>query len=1242
MNATREQLLAMSSDRHCIVSASAGSGKTSVLVQRYVRLLLKGVDARHIVAITFTRKAAAEMLARAAEAVESRLNIEGTPAEMRKLKEIRERLTSARISTIHSFCGRLLREFPVEADVHPNFVEQSENDAIQMRRDTVEETLIEFLSNDESKAGTEQLILGLGRQTLQAYLEFILVNREKLEILRRFYSRSDEQCLQNAEAVAIEIIKPMLRRFADAASAILEGIYSEIYTKKQSADLSEARTNFNRIKDLLRGETAREELGEILQLISATTLPIFTKKGELQKYWAGVCDTSALQFAPLVTEGFAFADSISKAASRRDRDAEMIRLGRLIFTISAAAAADIEEKKRKSGELDFDDLQIKCLALLENKTVCKKIRRKLKYLMLDEFQDTNELQYRLAKRIVSALGTSDNADDSPNIYVVGDAKQSIYGFRGADARIFDEAKRDIISANIYAERNGRLLPFSADSDSASIEMSERERYGDVRITASFRLSPAIAAFVNKVCGKIMPPESQGYEVGYDSMVCARKTDRIENDVSSVIFLVAHRNSASNSENTSDDLNETYDSDNEAQSNESPSEAAMLARYIRNAAGGKNPLMITAGRDEQPRQASFGDIAVLLRSRSTIDKLANALRRENVPFIIHAGTGFYSTQEIMDIRSYLSFLHNPNNDLALAAVLRSPYFGVSDAGLYVIAGNDESRSLWEKLLCYESHSEWAFDYAVIRARSILTELLPLAPRLTIPILIRLLVERSGWRRIIRDSERAEQMEANIEKIIGIARDFEHKGFRNLYDFTEELAVLATGETNESEATVSATADVVNIMTIHAAKGLEFPIVALYNANSGSGKSERNIEIFEDFGICFATPDKIDDYNVVQPTFIGAAAADIRKKAEQAEEKRLLYVALTRAKDHLIISSTVIHKKNGGLKALQGFFKLIMEGAEIDDYELYSTHSNKNFTLDNMQFLMPDGTIKTAVCPIPLFIEIESAEATEILIATAIESSPVKILVQDIPAVERDTIFSASQIMLFENDINEYILRYRLGMPDDNEIELSAGHIDADEEKDLIIGSFAGTIIHETLAEMNKWSDNEQALERIVNSVTARSERAVPDALSRRVTNECRNVASTSLITSYKEQSAAAKIEYTLQMPLGDDFLLGVIDVLLQNRSGEWEIWDWKTNRVENQNEVDELSKKYCRQLQIYSVLCAALFPEQEYFTARLLFTRLAYKDAQNDAWTREFRWSRAEIRGFAEEIGNIVAHIKELA
>ncbi len=1242
MNATREQLLAMASDRHCIVSASAGSGKTSVLVQRYVRLLLKGVDARHIVAITFTRKAAAEMLARAAEAVEIRLGIEGSPAEMRKLKEIRERLTSARISTIHSFCGRLLREFPIEADVHPNFVEQSENDAIQMRRNAVEETLIEFLSNDESKAETEQLILGLGRQTLHTYLEFILVNREKLEMLRRFFAQSDEQCLQNAEAAAIEIIKPMLRRFADATSAILEGINACKCTKKQSADLSEARTNFNRIKDLLCGGTAREELGEILQLISAATLPVFTKKGVLQKYWAGVCDTSALQFAPVVTEGFAFADSISKAASRRDLDAEMIRLGRLIFNIAAATAADIEEKKRKSGELDFDDLQIKCLALLENETVCKKIRRKLKYLMLDEFQDTNELQYRIAKRIVSALGSTGDANDSPNIYVVGDAKQSIYGFRGADARIFDEAKRDIVSANIYAERNGRLLPFSADSDSASIEMSERERYGDVRITASFRLSPAIAAFVNKVCSKIMPPETQGYEVGYDAMVCARKTDRIENDISSVTFLISHKNPAQKPENADNDSNEADDSEDEITDDDSPSEASILARYIRNSIGGDNPLTITSGRNEQPRPVNFGDFAILLRSRSTIETLSDALRRENIPFIIHAGTGFYSTQEIIDIRSYLGFLHNPDNDIALAAVLRSPYFGISDAGLYVIAGNDDSRSLREKLLNYKSCPEFAFDYTVIRARSILNEILPLAPRLTIPVLIRLLVERSGWRRIIRYSERAEQMEANIEKIIAAARDFEHKGFRNLYDFTEELAALAAGETNESEATVSTTANAVNIMTIHAAKGLEFPIVALYNTNSGSGKSERNIEIFDEFGICFATPEKIDEFNVTRPTFIGTAAANIRKKAEQAEEKRLLYVALTRAKDHLIVSATVTSKKNEGLKAFQGFFKHIVKGAEINEYEMYSTHSKQYFGLDDMRFLMPDGTITTSYCPIPLTVEIKPAEAVRLNVPAISERYTRKILIQNITAAEQDNIFSASQIILFENDVNKYILRYRLGMPDDNAFELSGRHLDAGDEKDLIVGSFAGTIIHETLAHINKWSDNEQELDRIVNDVINRSERAVPDKLRKRVTEECSNAASSRLVSDYKVHLADAKVEYTLQMPFGNDFLLGIIDILTQNESGEWEIWDWKTNRADNQNEADELSKKYCRQLQIYSVLCAALFPEQEYFTARLLFTRLAYKDAKNDAWTREFRWSRAEIRGFAEEIGNIIAHIKELA
>lgn len=1242
MDATREQYLAMAADRHLVVSASAGSGKTTVLVQRYVRLILSGVDVRHIVAITFTRKAAAEMLARVTETVERQLAAEDRPAEMRKLKDIRERLTGARVSTIHSFCGRLLRDFPIEADVHPNFTEQSQTDAALMRRDAAENAIIQYLTDEDTKPETARIFHGLGRATLQGFVEVILADKEKLISLRGFYAQSNEQCLRNAEDFAIKIILPLVQQTVAAIGELLEGLRGALLTTKQAEAISKTTANFFYIKEMLEGQVNRRTLGQLLGLLSNDALPIFKKDGELQKKFAEKCDALLLRFSIAVQEGFGQLSKLIELVGNREADAIMIEFGRTLYGIAEVAAAEIEEQKRKSGELDFDDLQLKALELLQNEDVCRKIRRKLRYLMIDEFQDTNELQYRIAKQLISALGAEEHSTESPNIYVVGDAKQSIYGFRGADVRVFGQARDDINQANQLAEKAGVLPPIVNIAD--GIQPDERERYGDVRITASFRLSPVVAAFVNKVCGNVMPTESEGYEVGYDRMICARKGDRIENDHSSVTFLIARKRpkAAGEIETSREDSEETIDNSSEKE-DDNRNEAEMLARHIHSIVKGVEPLMITSGRNEEVRPVRFSDIAILMRSRSNIEQLTTALRRENVPFLVYSGAGFYRTQEIEDIRSYLSFLHNPDDDIALAATLHSPFFNVSDAGLFVISQRDIYSSLWEKLLKYTPIEGFAADEFILRARRILQELLPLAPRLTIPTLIRRILEISGWNGIIATHDRTSQMEANVEKLIGIAREFEHKGFRNLYDFVEELATLGSAEAKESEAAILTTEDVVNVMTIHAAKGLEFPVVALYNSNSRTGNNSSGIELTSQFGASFEPPIILEGYTVRQPAFLSQAAQLLRRKAEKAEEKRLLYVALTRAKDHLIISASLKSKKNGqeeDFTAHQGFFDLIMKGTELDNDALIFTHIENSLIEEKMPFLI-HGEVVTKSCLIPLTVsvKVEREEFGDEGIVK--QHSFPRLLMNELLTEERDTLFSASQLMLFEQDETEYIFRYRLGMPDDNAFMLTAPGYSAGEEDDAIMGSFAGTIIHEALAVMPEWLHSDQQLEHIARNIIERKDRSAPPELLRRVMQECRSVSSTALLGKYKQSILTGKYEYSLQMPVGQDILMGTMDLLIQDAEGQWEIWDWKTNRVRNARDIDKLRDFYKRQLQVYAVMTAGLFPHQEFFTTRLLFTRQAHAGATNDVWSRSFRWSKTEIKSIGNEIVELIRRIKSL-
>jgi ATP-dependent helicase/nuclease subunit A len=1235
---TREQLLAQSADRHLAVTASAGSGKTSVLVQRYVHLLLNGTDSRSIVAITFTRKAAAEMTARVAKEIEHRLAKATEPTELKKLRTIRERLTNAKISTIHSFCSQLLRDFPIEAGVVPNFTELSASEEIVLREKATLDTMEEWLDRDHPRREDALLIFRtLGRKTVHSYIKTLLSNSETMRLLKDVYSHNSEDLIRKAAelssafvGVAVSTLrKTMENLFLQVDISLLKPAEQ---VKIQSS-IAESREKLYQIDKQLERSYSLQELGGSIRELMEVKSVFFTKANELKALYKKLLaehQTIAIHTAIQQTTSLINEQTI-EAFESAELDEQLIALARILFAMADEAHQAIEAEKDSRGTLNFDDLQLKALALLANDSVRQKLRRKIRYLMIDEFQDTNILQYEIAKYLVSALEILDitTSTNSTNLFIVGDAKQSIYGFRGADVRVFEEARKDIQSANKRQLDIGTLQADILTPD-GKVAAHGSEMYGDIRLSATFRLLPAVAGFVNQVCGTIMPNETEGYDVGYEPIVCARHQDQLTPADGSITFLLAeklYQDTATDTQETTPD-----ESDNEDTSNE----AELLARHIATITGNERPCIVFEGSDSN-RPAEFGDIAILARSRSGFESLTTALRRSGIPFVIHSGKGFFSTQEIIDVHSYLSFLHNPNDDLSLAAVLRSPFFGCSDADIYSLRGSNSSgaktTTLWERLCALAPTNKE--DSPLVRAQLLLGEMIPLAARMPIPSLIRLLLERSGWRAVISSAERAAQMEANIEKLIDFAREFEHKGFRNLYDFVEELSVLATGETDESEATIQAGVNAVNIMTIHSSKGLEFPIVVLYQTNKRSPNPPALL-VNNDIGITFPLPNE-EEGDILTP--LQLLASNRKQIAEEAEAKRLLYVALTRAKDHLIITGLVKRTKSGGISKLNGLLAMVFRGIDRLPEELLFNHSEK--LVLQLPVLIDDNMQeKECIIPIEFIVSIEPIQAV---------SSPEQqikqplLLVDTLETTIEDEYFSASQMMFYESNPDGYIRTYRLGLAEDDD---TAAPIIAEEDtNDHVAGSLAGTIIHEVMSKLPTWLSPDgiidiQVLEtHITNELTA-IERHTNQQLEQRIRRETENVARSPLLQRFALAFHGAQQEYPLQIPIGQDFLVGVLDVLVQNPNGEWEIWDWKTNKITETNGMNELFEHYRLQLECYIYFCSLLFPEQQQFTARLLFTRLATPDLDDAAWTRTLTCTRTEAQFLAQTLVERIQAMKE--
>lgn len=295
-----------------------------------------------------------------------------------------------------------------------------------------------------------------------------------------------------------------------------------------------------------------------------------------------------------------------------------------------------------------------------------------------------------------------------------------------------------------------------------------------------------------------------------------------------------------------------------------------------------------GRQGGVRGALYRDIAILARKGSTLAAYVQALRAAGIPFRIESGRGFYQTQEVLDVLSFLRLVHNRHDDVAVATFLRSPFVGLSDSELVQIATRGRQQaSLFERFATLAQSTD--APPRIAAAYSMLAQLLPIATRLPPTMLVRLLVRRTQWYQNVWSSPRAEQIIANVEKLLEAARQFEQQGFRNLLDFVEELDSLRLVADTESEAAVISDDNVVTLMTIHAAKGLEFPIVYVVGAEQLTSGRPEPLAITEELGVTIASVEG-------RETLGGTLARQILRQREQAEERRLLYVALTRAKAH----------------------------------------------------------------------------------------------------------------------------------------------------------------------------------------------------------------------------------------------------------------------------------------------------------------------------------------------------------
>lgn len=833
---TKEEVFRFESD--IVVSAGAGSGKTTALVELYLRLLEgttsigRPLAVGEIVAVTFTDKAAVEMKRKIRRAVSERLRDGG---DRTLWKERLKALPSAAISTFHSFCATLLRENPAEAGIDPAFSvldEMGSRRELSLALDQVLEAALRKRS-PEVRLLLEQFPLsspgkGYG---LREYLMELHGNRAGSGVTDAEILRLEEDWRKRAELVFSEGVKELARLVEDCRR-ILQGKPLKFH-------------------DQLRGLTEIHAISPISPDNEEAPLLLERMRGCVGGNWGN--EKQVRDALTLCLESMEMACWQIRSAPLAH--AFLILLGELEAAYSAG--------KDKRGALDFEDLQAKTRdLLLRDEALRQACRERFAVVMVDEFQDTNPLQ----KELVSLI-----CGDGQRLFIVGDPKQSIYLFRGADVSVFGHAQAEA------ARHGGQNLYFQE----------------------SFRSREGIIEFVNRLFKGVMQGGTEDFEVRYgDGDIL--KPERKDWDGTPCVELMTVTGEGNSGEKRR----------KEAQ--------AVAARVYELVSGVGETTVCDRSPDDSnafiPRRPAFGDIAILFRRFSNLKLFERELKKRRIPYYVVKGKGFYQCQEVLDLINFLRCLDFGGDPVALAALLRSPLCGVSDETLYLLARHEDGIGAWESL--FSPHPlldriEPADQQRLAAVIRLIKRLRPLKDRLTPAELLEEVIKGSDFISTLLTTFQGGQKGANIRKLVEISRSFEKSGEGSLRAFIRQMTEMAEAAPTEAEAVISAEGEnVVRLMTVHQSKGLEFPIVFIPELGAVSPPDNRGVKF--DPALGFGLKRQITGKDG-KPTLAFKAISELRRKKDAAETKRLFYVAITRAMDHLILSGEEPRNGNGKWRA-----------------------------------------------------------------------------------------------------------------------------------------------------------------------------------------------------------------------------------------------------------------------------------------------------------------------------------------
>ena len=764
--------------RNVLVSAGAGSGKTRVLVERFLALVLSGqASLSEILVLTFTDKAANEMKSRILSGLQ-RLN----------LHHVRREMETAYISTFHAFAARILREHPLEAGLDPEFRVLEEEEAAFLREEAMEEA-VDLLGQKGSE--TYELLRVYGEEKIREGL---------LKILNA--ARHEGRMLEHYLKACQPPVCP----------ATPSGLFDRLGETGLAADWQKFETadwdwdTFDRFHEWRKTWSRKRD----------------KKDGtEWKEARARVMAWASWKLEPL-------------AAPWRQR----------FETLALAFEAGYEARKKEKALLDFDDLGMRALRLFQSPSrahqkLLETYRRKFRFIFVDEFQDTNTLQLSLVEHLSSG----------DNLFLVGDFKQSIYGFRGAEPGVFLEKEA--------AYRNNQ--------GGSCLSLAE-----------NFRTAPGVLEVINGFFENLWEEDGLGFEP------LKPMKDALPGAGTELMIL-------------------RPEEDEPADMVRMREAEALAARIL----------------ELRKQGTAFGEIALLFQAMTKSGIYEQALKRSGIPYVIYSGGGFYHQPEIRDMISVLAHLENPLSPIPLAAALRSPLFQVRDATLFWLTRDAAGAAapLYQGLKRFREIPEIseAEKEKLSRFAALTGQWLAMKDRLRITELLDQILAGTSYDLTVLADPQGARRYANLKKMIAVAREFEALEPIGVGHFLSILKRLETRDVRESEAQIEAegAGDAVRLMTIHKAKGLEFPVVIIPDLGR-SGRAQAGKTVLADSRFGYGLTVRHEKTQEFEAPLSWEIVNERLNRRESGEWKRLLYVAMTRAQRRLILCGAWNAEKEPGEK------------------------------------------------------------------------------------------------------------------------------------------------------------------------------------------------------------------------------------------------------------------------------------------------------------------------------------------